>query len=76
VSVNGTLVENKKRRFKGECAHFSFLNFFNDTHDGASAKFSTNSPETDNSAAKIVMCSIVNNEHAHFLHISFLISVS
>jgi hypothetical protein len=24
VSVNGTLVEDKKRGFKGECAHFSF----------------------------------------------------
>jgi hypothetical protein len=24
VSVNGTLVEDKMRGFKGECAHFSF----------------------------------------------------
>ncbi len=53
VSVNGTLVEDKLRRFKGECAHFSFLSCFNYTHDGASAKFSTNSPETDNSAANV-----------------------
>ncbi len=44
MSVNGTLVEDKMRRFKGECAHFSF-------NDGASAKFSTNSHETDNSVS-------------------------
>ncbi len=24
MSVNGTLVDDKARRFKGECAHFSF----------------------------------------------------
>ncbi len=24
MSVNGTLVEDKMRRFKGECAHFIF----------------------------------------------------
>ncbi len=50
VSVNGTLVEDKMRGFKGECAHFSFNNFPIYTHDGASAKFSTDSQETDNSA--------------------------
>jgi hypothetical protein len=33
----------------GECAHFCFNSGFIYTHDGASAKFSTNSPETDNS---------------------------
>ncbi len=27
VSVNGTLVEDKMRRIKGECAHFSFNKF-------------------------------------------------
>ncbi len=27
MSVNGALVEDKIRRFKGECAHFSFKNF-------------------------------------------------
>jgi hypothetical protein len=52
VSVNGThvIVEDKMRRFKGECAQFSFNKCPIDTHDGASAKFSTNSHETDNSA--------------------------
>jgi hypothetical protein len=50
VIVNGTLVEDKMRRFKGECAHFSFNKYPIYTHDGASAKFSTNSQETDNSA--------------------------
>ncbi len=36
MCVNGTLVEDKMRRFKGECAQIL-------------AKFSTNSHETDNS---------------------------
>jgi hypothetical protein len=49
VIVNGTLVEDKMRGFKGECAHFSFITYPIYTHDGASAKFSTNSQETDNS---------------------------
>ncbi len=48
--INGTLVEDKMRGFKGECAHFSFNKHPIYTHDGASAKFSTNSHETDNSA--------------------------
>ncbi len=36
--------------FKGECAQFIFNRCPIYTHDGASAKFSTNSQETDNSA--------------------------
>ncbi len=51
MSVNGTLVEDKTRRFKGECEHFSFNKCPIYTHDGASAKFSTNSQEMDNSVA-------------------------
>ncbi len=47
MSVNGTLVEDKMRRFKGVCAHFSFKKCPIYTHDSASAKFSTNSHETD-----------------------------
>jgi hypothetical protein len=50
MSVNGTLVEYKTRRFKGEFAHFSFNKYLIYTDDGANAKFSTNSIETDNSA--------------------------
>jgi hypothetical protein len=50
VSVTGTLVEDKMRRFKGECEHFSFNKCPIYTHDGASAKFSPNSQEMDNSA--------------------------
>ncbi len=50
VRVNGTLVEDKMRRFKGECEHFRFYKCPIYTHDGASAKFSTNSQEMDNSA--------------------------
>ncbi len=47
VSVNGTLDEDKMLRFKGACAHCSFNKCPIYTHDGASAKFSTNSHETD-----------------------------
>jgi hypothetical protein len=50
VSVNGTLVEDKMRRIKGKCAHFSFSKCHIYTDDGASANFSTNSHETDYSA--------------------------
>ena len=49
MSVNGTLVEDKMRRFKGECEHFRFNKSPIYTHDGASAKFSNNSQEMDNS---------------------------
>ncbi len=49
AGVNGTLVKDKMRKFKDECAHFSFNKCLIYTHDGASAKFSTNSHETDNS---------------------------
>jgi hypothetical protein len=41
VSVNGTLVEDNMRWFKGECAHFSFNKYPIYTLNGASAKFST-----------------------------------
>ncbi len=46
MSVNGTLVEDKIRIFKGECAHLSSTSV---PHDGASDKFSTDPHETDNS---------------------------
>ncbi len=49
MRVNGTLVEDKMRRFKGECEHFRFNKCPIYTDDGASAKFSTNSQEMDNS---------------------------
>ncbi len=49
VSVNGLLVEDKMRRFKGERAHFNFNKCRIYTLDGAGTKFSTNSHETDNS---------------------------
>ncbi len=49
MSVKGTQVEDKMRRFKGECAQFSFNRCPIYAHDGASAKFSTNLQETDNS---------------------------
>ncbi len=53
VSVNETLVEDETRRFRGECAHFIFNKCPFYTHDGASAKFSTDSHEIDNSVRTI-----------------------
>jgi hypothetical protein len=50
VSVNGTLVDDKMCTFTLESTHFIFSKFPICTHDGASAKFSTNSHETDYSA--------------------------
>jgi hypothetical protein len=47
MSVNGTLVEDKMRRFQGESAHFIFKKGPIYTRDSASAKFSINSQETD-----------------------------
>ncbi len=47
VSVNGTLAEDKMRGFKGESAHFSRNKCPIYTHDRASAKFISNSHETD-----------------------------
>ncbi len=55
MSLYGTFVEDKNRGFNGECAHFSFNKCPIYTHDGASANFSTNSQETDNSVAIIGM---------------------
>jgi hypothetical protein len=49
VSANGTLVEDKMRRFKVDCAHFIFNKCPIYTHDSASAKFRTNSQKADNS---------------------------
>ncbi len=53
MRVNGTLVEDKMRRFKGEWGQFSFNKCPFYTHDGASAKFSTNSHETDYMAMSV-----------------------
>jgi hypothetical protein len=47
VSVNETLVEAKMCTFTLESTHFIFNKCPIYTHDGASAKFSTNSQETD-----------------------------
>jgi len=51
VSVTETLVEDKMRRFKSECAHFSFNKCPVYTDVDASAKFGTNSHERDNSVS-------------------------
>ncbi len=53
MSANGTLVEDKMRRFKDEYAHFNFNKRPIYTHDGASDKLSINSHETDNSAGLV-----------------------
>jgi hypothetical protein len=55
MSVNGTIVEDKMRRFKGECAHFSFKKCPIYTYDGASVKFSTNSQETNYSELPLII---------------------
>jgi hypothetical protein len=47
MSVNGTLVEAKMCTFTLESTLFIFNMCPIYTHDGASAKFSTNSQETD-----------------------------
>jgi hypothetical protein len=64
VSVNGTLVEDKMPGFKGEYAHFRFNKCPIYTHDGASAKFSTNSHETDNSVVLAVSLLWLASLHA------------
>ncbi len=60
VSVDETLVEDKMRRFKSECAHFSFNKCPNCTHDDARAKFSTNSQETNNSVPLAIRTVVAN----------------
>jgi hypothetical protein len=50
VSVNGTPVETKLCTFTLESTHLIFNKCPIYPHDGASAKFSTNSQETDYSA--------------------------
>ncbi len=47
MSVNETLAEAKLCTFTLECTHFVFNKRHIYTHDGAIAKFSTNSQETD-----------------------------
>ncbi len=69
VSVNGTLVENKMRRFKGECEHFSFNKCPIYTHDGASAKFNTNSHETDNSVVLTCIKAIIHIKPLSFCRV-------
>ncbi len=67
MTVNGTLVEDKMRGFKGKCAHFSFSKFPIYTHDSASAKFSTNSQETDNSVCNICMQHVKRSKQKTYL---------
>jgi hypothetical protein len=50
------------RRFMGECAHFIFNKCPIYTHDGASAKFSTNSQETDNSVIVFIFLCYTRRE--------------
>ncbi len=52
MSVNGTLVEAKMCTFTLESTHFIFRKCPIYTHDGANAKFSTDSQETDYSVVK------------------------
>jgi hypothetical protein len=68
VRVNGTLVEDKMRRFKGECEHFRFNKCPIYTHDGASAKFSTNSQEKDNSAVTVFATEVSYMRNGVIIH--------
>ncbi len=47
MCVNGTLVDDKMRRFKGGYAHFRFNKCLIYNREGANANCSTNSYETD-----------------------------
>ncbi len=69
VRVNGTLVEYKMCRFKGECEHFRFNKCPIYTHDGASAKFSTNSQEMDDSVTS-------NHLATHLIHLTQAVTIS
>ncbi len=69
MSINGTLVEYKMRRFKGESAQFSFNKVPIYTHDGASAKFSTNSQEMDNSAGILQAKTIITTMHCYTVYL-------
>ncbi len=67
VSVNGTQVEDKMRTFNGQCEQFIFNRCPIYIHDGASAKFSTNSQETDNSVMYIIYVLLQINHYPHKL---------
>ncbi len=56
----------KMRRFKGECAHFSFNKCPRYIHDGASVKFSSNSHETDYSVG-VFSTHNLGRRHLQFL---------
>ncbi len=55
------------RRFKGEYDHFCFNKHPNYTHDGASAKFSTNLHETDNSVVSFASFILVEKNWPGFI---------
>ncbi len=55
MNANGTFVEDKMRRFKGECTHFKLKKCTIYTHDGASAKFSTN-PLAQTNTKRFTVC--------------------
>ncbi len=61
MSVNRTLVEAKLCTFHLESTDFYLQQFYHHIQDGASAKFSTNSHETDYSVHSAVLFSQINN---------------
>jgi hypothetical protein len=66
------------RRFKGECENFRFNKCPIYTHDGASAKFSTNSQEMDNSAHLSLLKKIINaniNQKTSFPKEKFFVEI-
>ncbi len=62
VSVNGTLVVSQMCTFTIESTHFIFNKGPIYTHDGASAKFNTNSNETDYGVVLLLMAKILNTD--------------
>ncbi len=70
--VNGTIGEDTMLGFKGECAQFSFNQCLIYTHDGASAKFSTNAHEMDNSVQYVSfhpLCKVPKPLHLFIIYL-------
>ncbi len=68
MGVNETLVEAKMCKFTLESTHIIVNKCPIYTHDGASAKFSTNSHETDYSAVNAGFDKIINNVFPSFYY--------
>jgi hypothetical protein len=69
VSVNGTPVEDKMRRFKGDCAHFNINKCPIYTHGDATAKINTNYAKRITVWGGIIcLCDDWQGEQEHSVH--------